>query len=265
MNWLAFDTSTDILSVAVSRDGRVWSHDSPGGAQASTDGLPTVLRLMQEAQLQWSDLQAIVMGRGPGAFTGLRTACAMAQGLAWGAGLKVLPIDTLLAVAETACGDAAAKPAKAGNATQPSGPASPALEATRWMVVMDARMSQVYAAAYERTATSPTEATWQCVQAPALLSPQELLPPAAWVSLPFASQPCVIAGNAHTAYAQQWPVALSDLPTQHAMPSAQALIRLAPQAWAQGLAVPPEEALPLYIRDKVAQTTAERQAQRDAA
>jgi tRNA threonylcarbamoyladenosine biosynthesis protein TsaB len=254
MNWLAFDTSTDILSVAVSRDGRVWSHDSPGGAQASTDGLPTVLRLMQEAQLTWSDLQAIVMGRGPGAFTGLRTACAMAQGLAWGAGLKVLPIDTLLAVAETACAETAVNP------INPINPTNPAHPPTRFLVVMDARMSQVYAAAYERNATSPTDAVWRCVQAPALRSPQEVSPPADWVSQTYA-----IVGNAHAVYAQQWPAALANVPTQHAMPSAQALVRLAPQAWAQGLAVPPEEALPLYIRDKVAQTTAERQAQRDAA
>ena len=238
MNWLAFDTSTDILSVAVSRADRLWSHDSPGGAQASSDGLPTVLRLMQEAQLSWPEVQAIVMGRGPGAFTGLRTACAMAQGLAWGAGLQVLPIDTLLAVAETAHH---AHPAQAGR--------------ERMLVVMDARMSQVYVAAYARVGVG----AWQCVQAPDLCAPGQVHAPAAW-----ASQTFCIAGNAHAVYGDAtqsvWPETLAQAPVLHALPSAQALVRLAPSAWAQGQAVPPEEALPLYVRDKVAQTTAEREA-----
>jgi tRNA threonylcarbamoyladenosine biosynthesis protein TsaB len=239
MNWLAFDTSTDILSVAVSRADRVWTHDSPGGAQASSDGLPTVLRLMQEAQVSWTHLQAIVMGRGPGAFTGLRTACAMAQGLAWGAGLKVLPIDTLLAVAETAHH---AHPQQVGR--------------ERLLVVMDARMAQVYVAAYERvTSETNDSAAWRCVQTPALCAPETLSPPGPW-----AEQAYCVVGNA--------PVhgpALAGAPVLHAMPSAQALIRLAPHAWAQGQAVPPEQALPLYVRDKVAQTTAERDAQKLAA
>ena len=239
MNWLAFDTSTDTLSVAVARAGRLWLHDSPGGAHASTDGLPTVLRLMQEAQLHWPDLTAIVMGRGPGAFTGLRTACSMAQGLAWGAGLKVLPIDTLLAVAETAW---YAHPEQAGR--------------ERVLVVMDARMSQVYVGAYEKKSAD----TWHCVAPPALCSPHEVRAPDAWLGHVYG-----IAGNAHAVYAAQWPNALSTVPVWHALPSAQALVRLAAQAWAQGQAVAPEDALPLYVRDKVAQTTEERWAERQTA
>lgn len=236
MNWLAFDTSTDTLSVAVARAGQLWAHDSPGGAQASTDGLPTVLRLMQEAQLQWPDLTAIVMGRGPGAFTGLRTACSMAQGLAWGAGLQVLPIDTLLAVAETA---SHAHPTQVG--------------CERILAVMDARMSQVYVAAYERDATH----TWQCVTPALLCAPAEVAAPMAW-----QGQAYCIAGNAEAVYAEHWPNALREVPWLHTLPSAQALVRLAPQAWALGQAVEPEDALPLYVRDKVAQTTQERLAER---
>ena len=248
MNWLAFDTSTDVLSVAVSRADQVWAHDSAGGAQASADGLPTVLRLMQEAALTWPDLQAIVMGRGPGAFTGLRTACAMAQGLAWGANLQVLPIDTLLAVAETAHH---AHPAQAHR--------------DRLLVVMDARMSQVYVAAYARetsphaNAATPTSAAWQCVLPPTLCAPSQVVPPETWVDAGFC-----VAGNAQSVYAGQWPEALQHATWLQALPSAQALLRLAPQAWAQGLAVAPEHALPFYVRDKVAQTTAEREAQKEA-
>jgi tRNA threonylcarbamoyladenosine biosynthesis protein TsaB len=230
MNWLALDTSTDTLSIAVARGDRVWSHSSAGGAQASADGLPTAQRLMQEAGLAWRELTAIVMGRGPGAFTGLRTACAMAQGLAWGADLPVLPIDTLLAVAEEAYSTASDLPGR-----------------ERMLTVMDARMSQVYVAAYERH-----DNTWQCVQAPALQQPTELHAPIAWQDQPYAA-----AGNAWATYADQWPASLQ-APRLTAMPTATALLRLAPQAWAQGWAVPPEQALPLYVRDKVAQTTAER-------
>src|SRR3989344_4098058 len=106
MNLLAFDTSTDTLSIAVQHGDAVWQHTGPGGAQASATLIPTVRSLMAQAGLSFDTLEAIVFGRGPGSFTGLRTACAVAQGLAFGArggqGVPVLPVDTLLAVAEEA-------------------------------------------------------------------------------------------------------------------------------------------------------------------
>src|SRR5512133_3076888 len=109
MNLLAFDTSTDLMSVAVQRAAEgaappqpTWQYSGAGGAQTSAQLIPTIQRLMAQAGLQFAELDAIVFGSGPGSFTGLRTACAVAQGLAFGANLKVLPIDTLLAVAEEA-------------------------------------------------------------------------------------------------------------------------------------------------------------------
>src|SRR6218665_3731203 len=106
MNLLAFDTSTDTLSIAVQHGADVWQHTGPGGARASVSLIAQVLRLMAQAGLSFDRLDALVFGRGPGSFTGLRTACAVAQGLAYGArgglGLPVLPVDTLLAVAEEA-------------------------------------------------------------------------------------------------------------------------------------------------------------------
>ena len=246
MNWLAFDTSTDVLSVAVSRDDQVWAQDSAGGAQASLDGLPTIARLMQAAHLRWADVQAIVMGRGPGAFTGLRTACAMAQGLAWGADRLVLPIDTLLAVAESAY---VAYPTQRGR--------------DRMWVVMDARMAQVYVAAYERVSPATEPAQWHCVVPPQVCAPQDLVPPPQWAGTAYC-----IAGHADAAFARldpsPWPEACAGVPRLHALPRATALLRLAPQAWASGQAVPPEAALPLYVRDKVAQTTQERLADKAA-
>ena len=247
--WLALETSTDTLSLAVSRGTQTWTHTSAGGALTSTHMIPQTLGLLKEAGLALTDLQAVVFGRGPGAFTGLRTACSVAQGLAFGAVLLVLPIDTLLAVADEA------RVATAAAGAQP---------VTRVLAVMDARMEQVYAAAYEFTPnatditppnaddTNQMPGTWRCVQAPELHSPESLHWPADWPQDSF-----IAAGNAWPVYAGRWPIALT-APQVMALPTAVALLRLAPVAWAAGEAVPPEEALPLYIRDKVAQTTDER-------
>jgi tRNA threonylcarbamoyladenosine biosynthesis protein TsaB len=239
--WLALETSTDTLSLAVARGTQTWTHTSAGGALTSTHMIPQTLTLLKEAGLALTDLQAVVFGRGPGAFTGLRTACSVAQGLAFGADLPVLPIDTLLAVAEEA------RAASVG-------------PVTRVLAVMDARMAQVYVAAYEFTPNASDasseactlQGTWCCVQAPELHSPESLHWPADWSQDSF-----IAAGNAWPVYAGRWPAELT-APQLMALPTAAALLRLAPAAWAAGAAVPPEEALPLYIRDKVAQTTDER-------
>ena len=250
--WLALETSTDTLSLAVARGTQTWTHTSAGGALTSTHMIPQTLALLKEAGLALTDLQAVVFGRGPGAFTGLRTACSVAQGLAFGADLPVLPVDTLLAVAEEA---------RAVNALTGATPV------TRVLAVMDARMEQVYVAAYEFTpniADTAREAnqmhgTWRCVQEPELHSPESLHWPADWTNdaAQTASHVFIAAGNAWPVYAGRWPAALT-APQVMALPTAAALLRLAPAAWAAGEAVPPEEALPLYIRDKVAQTTDER-------
>jgi tRNA threonylcarbamoyladenosine biosynthesis protein TsaB len=172
--------------------------------------------------------------------------------LAFGADLSVLPIDTLLAVAEEA---------RVTNALAGATPV------TRVLTVMDARMEQVYAAAYEFTPNASDAAgdanlmqgTWRCVQPPELHSPESLHWPADWTNdaAQTASPAFIAAGNAWPVYAGRWPAALT-APQVMALPTAAALLRLAPAAWVAGEAVPPEEALPLYIRDKVAQTTDER-------
>jgi tRNA threonylcarbamoyl adenosine modification protein YeaZ len=135
MKLLAFDTSTDHLSIAVSwlLDGRVQvrTHEGPGGAMASSTLIPAALALLAQAGLTLRELDAIVFGAGPGSFTGLRTACAVAQGLGYGAGVPLLPVDTLLAVAE-----------EARHALAPAG------GAFQVVAVLDARMDEVYAARY---------------------------------------------------------------------------------------------------------------------
>ena len=231
--WLAFDSSTDVLSIGLAVDGHVALRTLPGGAQASATLIPQVMALLAEAGLTLAQLDAIAFGRGPGSFTGLRTACAVAQGLAFGADRPVLPVDTLLAVAETA-----REQLQRGG--QVAGPC-------RVLAVLDARMDEVYSATW-----SWDGAQWSADTPLQVCAPQDLPAPAPGTWL---------AGNAAAVYAGRLP---TGVPTLQALPEAAALLRLAPRLWAQGLAVPAEQAMPLYVRDKVAQTTAEREAVRTA-
>jgi tRNA threonylcarbamoyladenosine biosynthesis protein TsaB len=224
---IAFDTATERMTVALQHGDRVFAHDGEGGAKASATLLPAIVGLLDEAGIALADLDAIAFGRGPGAFTGLRTACSVAQGLAFGADKPVLPIDSLLAVAEDARG--------AG------------LMADRVWAVIDARMEQIYAAEYERV-----DGAWSTRVAPFLADCEALA--ARWRAQP----PGAIAGNALVAFAGR--LATGDAPcAPAATPSARAMLRLAERAWAEGAAVDPALALPLYVRDKVAQTSAERE------
>ena len=228
---LAFDTATEHLSIAVAVHERVFTHEAAGGAQASATLIPSILALLKTADVALRELDAIAFGRGPGAFTGLRTACSVAQGLAYGAGKPVLPIDTLLAVAEDA---------RAG--TQ---------DFDVW-VTMDARMDEVYAAHYRFAAGH-----WSTRAAPMLTTPEALA--ARWQAQP----PSHVAGSALPAFGERLAIGAA-LQFPNALPRAAAMLPLARALWAQGGAVNAAHALPLYLRDKVAQTTAERDAIRAA-
>jgi len=245
--WLAFDSSTDVLSLGVAHGEQLWTQTLPGGAQASSGLIPAVLALLAEADLALDSLDAIVFGRGPGSFTGLRTACAVAQGLAFGAAVPVLPVDTLMAVAEEA------------RWTQwQAGKIQPDAEFTV-LALLDARMDEVYSAVYRWQRTPDlAHGLWQA------LSPVQVGAPG-HVQVPKGLEQPVgpgwsLAGNAFAAYGERLPKGLAQAPRCEALPTAAALLRLAPALWAQGLAVSAEQAMPLYIRDKVANTTAEREA-----
>ena len=233
---LAFDTSTEVMSIAVTDGVQVWQHNGPGAAQASQHLIPTILELLKQAGLQLAQLDALVFGRGPGSFTGLRTACAVAQGLAAGAGLPVLPIDTLLAVAEQARFDFCQ--------------AHPQTQDLHITALLDARMGEMYAQSYEFSSGQSNQA-----------KPCSPVKPENWPAYAASSQPrtpgltWLLAGNVFDVYP------LPELPGTvqlHALPTASALLRLAPALIAAGLCVAPEQAQPLYVRDKVALTTEER-------
>jgi tRNA threonylcarbamoyladenosine biosynthesis protein TsaB len=231
---LAFDTSTDAMSLSLLTPEGVRTRDEAGGAKASARLVPELLALLAEAGCSLQELDAIAFGCGPGAFTGLRTACSVAQGLAFGAGKPVVPVDSLLIVAQDA-------------RTQLADDAPAEL----W-VAMDARMDEVYAGAYRWDA-----GRWSVQSAPALYSVEALN--AAWQSAP----PTFVAGSALDAFGERLALgAAATVPRERSR--AAALVEVAAQLLAEGRTVDATHALPVYLRDKVAQTTQEREAARAA-
>ncbi len=223
---LAIETSSELASCALLSGRTVTARESSGVRTHSQSVLPMVQDLLREAGVALADCDAIAFGAGPGSFTGVRTACGVAQGLAFGAGLPVIPLVTLEAMAE-ACR------ARTG--------------AREVLAVLDARMGEVYWAQYRH------DGNWQRVAGPILCAPEEVAP----VAVPgmaacgngFAAYPQAFAGRDFAAGA------LADI-----LPHARDMAPLAALALRAGLAVPPDQAQPLYLRNKVAYTSAERQA-----
>src|SRR3954452_13431310 len=194
---LAFDTATERMSIALSHGGHVWSRESVGGAQASASLIPAIMSVLQEAGIALAQVDAIAFGRGPGAFTGLRTACSVAQGLALGANKPVLPVDTLLAVAEDA---------RQGDDDQ-----------SVW-VVMDARMNEIYAAHYRFAGGH-----WTTLAAPFLTHAEQLSE--RWDAEP----PHTVAGSALGAFTDLRLHEARLVPD--ASPHAEAMLPLAMTMW----------------------------------
>lgn len=210
---LAIETSTEIASVALLHDGKLWHQAASGVQNHSLSVLPMVQTLLQQAHLGLSDCSAIAFGAGPGSFTGVRTACGLAQGLAFGANLAVLPVNTLLALAH-ACREQTS---------------------SRTIVpILDARMGEVYWARYH------FDQSWHEQHAPTLSRPME-----------FDTADAVICGNG---------AALRGITLNHhpLVPDAVSIAQLGALALAAGLGLDAALAQPFYLRNKVAQTTAER-------
>lgn len=226
-NILAIETSSELASCALLAGDHVFVRASSGVRTHSQSVLPMVQELLREAGLALAQVDAIAFGAGPGSFTGVRTACGVAQGLAYGAGLPVLPMVTLEAMAE-ACR------ARTG--------------AHEVLAVLDARMGEVYWAQYRFE-----NGAWRAIAAPALSAPQDVAP--------LAAEGLQACGNGFSAYPEAFAAlpaaagALSDI-----VPHAQELALLAAGALARGEGVPAAQAQPIYLRNKVAYTSAERQA-----
>ncbi len=226
---LAFDTASERMTIALASHGRTWSHVGVGGAKASATLIPSILALLAEGGTSLAAVDAIAFGRGPGAFTGLRTACSVAQGLAFGADKPVIPVDNLMAVAETA---------RAGR------------EDFHVWATIDARMDQIYAAAYHHHA-----GRWHELQAPMLTDAEQLAE--RWLVEP----PSAVAGDALHVFGTRMQTAGAErFPEARLEPAS--LLALAKRAWNDGATVDAASALPLYVRDKVAETTLERAARK---
>ncbi|WP_292044786.1 tRNA (adenosine(37)-N6)-threonylcarbamoyltransferase complex dimerization subunit type 1 TsaB, partial [Massilia sp. UBA6681] len=176
---LAIETSSELASCALLNGDHVIARSTAGVRTHSQSVLPMVQELLREAGLNLSDCDAIAFGAGPGSFTGVRTACGVAQGMAFGANLLVLPLVTLEAMAE-ACR------ARTG--------------ANEVLAVLDARMGEVYWAQYRHDAA---RGAWIEVAAPALCAPQDLAPlPAEGLAAcgnGFSAYPEAFAGKAFAA------------------------------------------------------------------
>ena len=234
--YLAFDTSTDVMSIALTDGSQTWQHVGPGGAKASSTLIPVILALLAEAGMTLDDLQAIAFGRGPGSFTGLRTACAVAQGLGFGAnqgaGIPVLPVDTLMALAEEA---------RLQSQSPHTDPVRLGEKAINITALLDARMDEMYMQRY-----SCIQGVLTTLGDCQLIRPEHLM----------AESDTLYAGNVFEVYRSRLPEGLNSVTC---LPSATAMLRLAPWLAASGHCVAAAQALPLYVRNKVAQTTQERE------
>ncbi|MCM1129028.1 MAG: tRNA (adenosine(37)-N6)-threonylcarbamoyltransferase complex dimerization subunit type 1 TsaB [Alistipes senegalensis] len=222
---IAFETSSYLASASlVVKGGAICTRYSSGVATHSQTLLPMVQALLAEAAVSMTDCDAIAFGCGPGSFTGVRTACGIAQGLAFGADLPLVPVVSLAAMAESC---------RMEN------------KATDVLALMDARMGEVYLAQYRYE-----NGLWRTVTEPCITGPETVVPH----GMPAA------CGNGLTACADVL-AGLSVAATYpEIMPDSTAVAALALSAYRRGETVSAFDAHPLYLRNKVAYTTEERRA-----
>jgi tRNA threonylcarbamoyladenosine biosynthesis protein TsaB len=222
MRLLALETSTELGSCALWIDGQITEKLCPVGRSHSETLLPLVRELLNDAGLRVADLDAIAFGAGPGAFTGLRVACGAAQGLAVAADLPLVQVTSLETMAMASGQE-------------------------KLISLLDARMGEVYAGTYQR-----------CADGYALIGEIRVLAPLA-VPLPEDGN-WLACGNAPAAYpelaARLAAAGITVLPD--VLPRAADVARLAVARFRRGDYIDPALAAPLYIRDKVAKTVAER-------
>jgi tRNA threonylcarbamoyladenosine biosynthesis protein TsaB len=218
MKLLAIDTSGPVCGVGLSVHGHVTEtvHDEPRAHARVV--LNLVGELLRGAGERLQDLDAIAFARGPGSFTGLRIAAGVTQGLAMGAGLPVIGVSSLATLALAAGRETGAR---------------------RVVAALDARMGEVYWGAYEVAADGKVIA----VVADRISAPADVTPPGpdGWVG----------AGSGFT----QWPELAGTVVARRypdLVPRPADLLRLAGDAWTAGDLLDPADALPVYLRDRVA-------------
>jgi len=224
LNVLAVESSTELCSAALLRGNELFLEEVLAPNQHAERLAPMIRKLFARAGLDPVQMHAFAFGQGPGSFTGIRIACGVIQGLAFGAGRPVVAVPSLLALAEQA-------------------------NASRVLVAVDARMGETYLAAYSRMGGE-----WEAAISPCLV-PARALP-----SLP--GREWVATGSGFEAF--DWLRAAYADQVAHRIegdrPRAGAIARIAARRVARGETIAPEMAVPLYLRDKVAMTTEDRQA-----
>lgn len=240
----AIETSTERLSLALTHGERVFVREIDAGQRHSELAIAAIADLFAEAKMAIADVDVIAFGQGPGSFVGVRIACGLAQGMAMGAGKKLVPVPTQMALAEQAL---RANPAAAKNV----------------LVAIDARMNEIYFAAYQRDAAEP--ATWRATIAPMLVKPEQLPDissagegGAGWVGIGSAFDSAVLSATLE----QRYKNGIHSL-VRATWPCATDVAVIAQRQSARGVGMlNPAEAVPLYLRNNVAQTIDERAAEK---
>ena len=221
---LALDTATEACSVALLHNGQVFSRYGVIPRLHAQSILPMISEVLAEAGVAKTDLEAIAFGRGPGAFTGLRIAVGVVQGLAFALRIPVLPVSNLAAIAQRAYREQSVQ---------------------QVAVAIDARMDEVYWGCYREDAGE-----MRLVGAEAVLAPEA-------AQLPEDASGDWFGAGTGWGYADR--LSLKPYAMEAGMlPHAQDLLTLARFAWARGEAIRADDAQPVYLRDKVAATKAER-------
>lgn len=224
MRIIALETSTEYCSVALWRDGTVTGRCELVGQKHSEVLMEMLNGVLQDAGCRMQDMDGVAFGKGPGSFTGVRIACGVAQGLALGANLPVIGVCTLEALAQASGHD-------------------------KVIAALDARMGEIYHAAYQKQ-----EDGWAITSEPCLCKP-EVAPAVTGEGWFGCGTGFAMHGAAlHAYYAGQlWGV------NGALVPQASAIVELAVARFMRGEGVDAAQALPLYLRDKVALKTSERE------
>ncbi|MFM4724137.1 tRNA (adenosine(37)-N6)-threonylcarbamoyltransferase complex dimerization subunit type 1 TsaB [Aeromonas sp. R4-2] len=218
---LAVDTATEACSAALLVGDKLFSRWEEAPRDHTRKILPMVQAVLEDAGISLSDLDAIAFGRGPGSFTGVRIGISVAQGLAFGAGVPLIGISTLAAMAQ--------------GAYRLDG-------AEQVLTAIDARMNEVYFGRYELI-----EGRMQ------LVGDEVVSEPAALVDVRGKlAGPVTCVGTGFETYGETLSGLADELAvSQVRFPAAEDMLPLARAAWLAGEAVPVEQATPVYLRDKV--------------